>query len=229
MTGHNDYTLKNTQKNDVFLRLTRMRFDPADFAWAEHQRKAPHSYSNYLVSRLVHRSSDYYFIFDGRLCIFSPGAGQAKVSSEDHLNWGEMLSRVDKWLTELRRELDAPDLWNQYKQQKQFATSVVRSQPNNSMFTEPERKRIAEAVEEVKVQLHSMHAWNAQEAAIIDRQFSHLEEALERVGRKDWLLLFYGGIMSVLINLAVTPEQGDRIMALAATLLRPIFEGLLLN
>ena len=157
--------------------------------------------------------------------IYSPGTDNNHTTHKvTHGEWWRTEDDINDWLAELRKEVDAPDLWNEFQQQKEFAASLVDDgTDSDTPFTQPERKQIIEALDDIKKQLVNMRHWDVQQAAIIDNQFKHMEEASNRIGRKDWMLFIYGSIMSVLINLSVTPEQGHAIMALADSLMRPVF------
>ncbi len=159
-----------------------------------------------------------------RESIYSPGEDNNHTTHKPtHGEWWRTENDFGDWVTELRKEIDATDLWNEFRQQKDFAASLAAQDSNtDTPFTKPEREQIAAALDDIKKQLVNMHHWDVQQAAIIDYQFNNMTEASNRMGRRDWMQFLYGGIMSVLINLAVTPEQGHAIMAVAENLMRSV-------
>ena len=46
---------------------------------------------------------------------------------------------------------------------------------------------------------------SADQLHAIDQRVDELKEASERLGRKDWLMIFYGSLVSTFITAAVPP------------------------
>jgi hypothetical protein len=100
--------LLNTQANDVLNAVTTNGLDPEDFAWGDGTDPT-----------LRHSlSGDYFFTF--RLVDY--GQHQAEYCPGNHTayedrrsgSWEGQLSLVNEWLTNLKREIQAPDLWSFY-------------------------------------------------------------------------------------------------------------------
>ena len=96
--------LLKSQANQVFDVIKESGLDPADFEWRDTTGHA----SLTIVSRLVHRSSGYYFTFDN-LTLFNskwePGE-QTKVDSKYWKEWEYQLDAMYNWLSYLRRETE---------------------------------------------------------------------------------------------------------------------------
>src|SRR5712691_11893996 len=130
-----DATLTKLQKNAVFKLVSRYKFDPVDFQWKEDKHHA--GYGEYFTaSSLVHIPTAYYFTFGAFDVIRSPGR-RTKVEREKHeLRWEFIVSRLDEWLTDLKDEVDAPDLWAIALQHKKLAElSLSPDEDNNRPFS----------------------------------------------------------------------------------------------
>ena len=54
-------------------------------------------------------------------------------------------------------------------------------------------------------------------------QFRYLADALERVGRKDWLLMLYATLINTAVAAALPPEIIHGLLRLAGTLLQGLW------
>ena len=123
--------------------------------------------------------------------------------------------------------MEAPDLWASVGQERALANAAASEGVDNKPFTPVERQIISASLNEIKATLLSMQQFDGRQAAIIDNQFKYLDEAGQRMGRKDWLMLSFGTIVTVIVALSLTQEQGNGLLRLAGTLLRQLWEGIL--
>lgn len=72
-----------------------------------------------------------------------------------------------------------------------------------------------------------MKQFDERQAAIIDVQFRYLDDSANRLGRKDWLLLSLGTLVTVIVALSLTQEQGNGLLRLALMLLHQSWDGVL--
>lgn len=106
-----DSLLLTSQRNDVFLAVREAGFDPGAFTW----ERSPSGHHNQLtVSKLIHQASGGYFHFDlmneQHFSRYSPGLEKA-VDTNYPGPWAGQMGNVRLWLKNLKREVEAADLW----------------------------------------------------------------------------------------------------------------------
>jgi hypothetical protein len=211
--------------NDVFRLLKQSRFDPSEFEWQEadvvEQRNK--LFISAHVSTLVHSPTNFSCRFGPVLIRLSPGP-ELRVENHFHRNeWDVKLRLVETWLSELRKEVDAPDLWATIGQEKALSTAASSVNLDNRPFTAPEQRLIATKLDEIKAYLLEGQEFAAEQGAAIDREFAYLKEAAERMGRKDWLNILLGGLFGLAVTLALEPEKARDIMRLAGTVFQSLW------
>ena len=226
-----DATLLKQQKNTLLQILIGAKFDPVDFEWQELVLPDHNSNSwmaggllEFKVSKLVHRPSAYYVTFGGLNVIYSPGSTQREEREEHHDSWEKRYSSFRGWLSCLRNELDTPDLWTISSQEKALLATASATSINDP-FTLAERLEVAAKLEELKQHLLDEQGFRAGQADFIEAQFTYLKEASERLGRKDWLNTALGGLVGLIVGLALDPEKAKGVLAMAASLFQWIWGG----
>ncbi len=220
-----DATLRRTEKNHVLLLIEQYDFDPSEFEWTQDDAVETQYRQEYYgrISVLIHRPTNFYCKF-GRIRItFSPGA-RFRVESQVHQAvWSLKLDFVRTWLAELRKEVDAPDLWATIGQEKALSTAAASADLDNRPFTAAEQKLIATKLDEIKAYLLDGQEFAAEQGAAIDREFAYLKEAAERMGRKDWLNILLGGLFGLAVSLALEPEKARGLLRLAGTVFQSLW------
>jgi hypothetical protein len=213
-----DVTLTKSEKNIVFGWLTSAKFLPADFEWQEHElgEDTRRGVMWSTASTLFHRPTRYYFNFGRAYCKFVPGT-KSKVEIQEHASdWANRAAYFHLWLCRLREEVDAPDLWATIGQEKALSTAASSADLDNRPFTAAEQNLIAARLDEIKGFLLEGQQFDAEQLEFLDRQFAYLGEASTRMGRKDWLNVLYGGLITVVVGAALAPDAAKSLLRLAA-------------
>ena len=103
------HLLQSQANQDLEAIRNEAGLEPTDFDWQDTEGPM----SNMRVSRLVHKPSGYYFVFDnfsGFHSKWAPG-WQTRVDSEYSDEWEYQLTLFKSWLDYLKRETNSPDLW----------------------------------------------------------------------------------------------------------------------
>jgi hypothetical protein len=98
--------------NDVFLAIKAAGLNPIEFAWKEEvqKRKSEYGPSTILhLHRLPHKPSGYSFLFGQTFVSYTPGS-ESQQDFAGRVNWAGKQEAVGRWLTYLKREIEAPDL-----------------------------------------------------------------------------------------------------------------------
>jgi hypothetical protein len=135
--------LLKSQSNEVFEAIKNAGLEPTDFDWQDATGHA----SMTRVSRLVHKGSGYYFMFDN-LGGFNSKWESGQQTRVDSWYWDEWLSQLDcfrSWLSDLKRETESQDLWGAISKEAQILESAASSDTSNAPFTLEENAYVFKA------------------------------------------------------------------------------------
>ncbi|SEA03150.1 hypothetical protein SAMN05443667_101674 [Flavobacterium gillisiae] len=134
---------------------------------------------------------------------YSPGYEQM-TDCTSQIDWNQTLNVFINWLDYLQREVTSPNLWKQFK--NEISEIKLLNNFNNQKFSFSEYNEISEKIDVLKNCLSEIPLILNQQNAIILR-LDHLSETAKDLGKFDWVNLFVGTIISVVIQLNVTPEN----------------------
>jgi hypothetical protein len=222
--------LLRSQQNEVFEVLRKQGFDVSQFRWRE--RKST-KVRDLRVHELAHLPSNSYFIFDWynkgivgaprkQWAQFSPGA-ESVVERQYPGSWELQVKFVRLWLSYLRRELEAPDLWSEFAQQAGLIDVVSTTEGSNSPFSLEERHFIADRLNDISHQIAAEHRLSEYQTAQLESQVAYLVDSSERTGRRDWAFLALGVITNIMLMGTVPPDAGRQMFEL----LSQVFQQLL--
>lgn len=138
---------------------------------------------------------------------YSPGDEQL-IDTSKTISWNESLGHFENWLYYLHREITAPNLWEKFK--NEISEIDYFNNFSNQKFSFTEFTEIAEKIDILKSGLSSIPLILNQQQEIIFR-LDHLSETAKELGKFDWVNLFIGTIVSIIIQLNVTPENANAI------------------
>lgn len=136
------------------------------------------------------------------------------VRAFENLEWAEVESAAWEWASAVKETLGAPDLWAEYYCTK-IEISGLQSGATNAPFAPDEQVAISKQLQVIKRQVKDLYSLSSEQLAFIETKLDEADEASHRIGRKDWMLLFYGLIFSLLLSSLVTPDVVQHILAAA--------------
>ena len=222
-----DLRLLKTQRNTILSLVQNVGLAPIDFRW--HQAEVmTNSFGNRsLVSIFTHVPTQFYYRFGPEYDVFSPGpacrTGDIKASIWDTTR----ISFVRLWLSYVKREYEAPDLWDLLRQQTKLMQLASSPHLPNDSFADIEKQSIRNQLAEIKQQLISVHHLQLQQGEITDQGFSYLADSLNRVGKKDWLNITITTLASIAIAAAFAPDVAQDMIQRVMSAIYPIFEPIL--
>ena len=205
------YDLMKTQRNEVLDVLRDAELNPDEFAWTKITlEEIPMGADKGIVSCLVHRPTDYRFEFDVRhkrqfWGKFSPGR-ESRQDYEEIYSWEAMLGVVGIWALCLKRELDAPDLWNEIQRERKLLQSTIDAAGDDS-FTNKEQGQIRDELLQIKQYIVEQVESGRELRAYVEERFDYLEAALSRMSRTDWLHTAIGVIVTVAVGVGLTADE----------------------
>jgi hypothetical protein len=214
----NDATLLKTQKNEVLAMLHDAGLRPEEFGWTtkEYVERSRYGPTHYTISLLRHVAERYYceFLPNGALS-YSPGEEHAVDFQEVEGGWSDIREALGLWLRCLHRQLTAPDLWASIGQESVLSTAAS-STVDNQPFTATEQHLIATKLDEIKGHILENQQFAADQAEFVEERFAYFKESSTRMGRKDWLNVLYGGLITVIVGVALAPDAAKSLLRLAA-------------
>lgn len=224
-----DSTLLKTQKNDVFVILRKADLNPDEFRWETKKHvRYDCGMTEYTISVITHVPTGYHceFLSSGGLS-YSPGEDQAVDFRQVVGDWHDVTNSLVKWISCLRRELDAPDLWRTIAQERKLAEVAVSGTLGNEKFSPEEQRYISQQLNEIKAFLLTTNRLQLEAARIVEDRFDYLEGASQRLGRKDWLNLTIGVLFSIIIAVALPPDAAKELLRMAGVAFQSLFHAVL--
>lgn len=104
---------------------------------------------------------------------------------------------------------------------------LVDKDPNNTVFTDDEIKKITSSIEEIKVSISKMSDITSEQFHFISRKFDEINDASKRLGRKDWMNLVVGILTNTIISLALNQNTAKTMFQVANTALSWVLGGMI--
>jgi hypothetical protein len=193
-------TLLTSQKNDLFRLIQNHKFSPSEFSWGEVTS------SDFRTSpALLYGSTDFQFIIDDMTHSYGERGfsvrctpGQEYTSDYCELgSWVGVVKSFAEWLANVRRETEVPDLWEGLTNERQIIQDADEQPSNNLPFTDEELSRVQKALDDVKTYILKTHELSETQTKRIEARFDYLEEKAASFGRKDWLNLVIGVLLTI--------------------------------
>lgn len=137
------------------------------------------------------------------------------------LGWPAVVKLVGQWA----KEVNAPDLWFGLRNTKMSLGGAQEGNSENTPFTIGEQLQISTKLREIKAYVKETYQLSDEEFARIEERLDEAEEASRRVGRKDWVLLFSGLALTLIVTDLVTPGVAQHILTMTLHGLRHLFGG----
>lgn len=206
--------------NDVFNAVRAAGLDPTDFVW---EITSSSNRSEDQVSILRHRSTGAYFTFDfaygdEHRCQYYPGGEGPFPRKESTTTWLGQLEAVKSWLSIVAKEA-APDLWATAAGEPNLTASAMDDTEDNTLFSEDERVRISQSLNEILDYMRTAHQLEQHQLAAIEGRLRYLQQASERLGRKDWINMAIGVLTSIVVQVALPQDAARDLLRFAAKVL----------
>jgi hypothetical protein len=177
------------------------------------------------VSTLVHGPTGFYFVFDfdsvrNHHCNFRPGLDSPEERHGPH-NWGVQAQYVHTWLGYVKREHEAPDLW----QALQGGFAELPSEVENTAFRPEEQVLIEQQLRAALEAIQRTHELTAAQLQALEEKVEYLVEAAGRFPRLDWRSLLLGSLFEVMISQSLAPDVVRDMLSLVLRGLAQLFGG----
>lgn len=201
--------MQKWQRNEIFEAIQAVGLDPKEFDLDDDGAEV----------RIKHLLSESGFIIGG-----DPGhyeghsvVGDAPAWPYDAYSWQGLMQRVGRWLEEVKRDFETPDLWAELQREAELLDPA--SDDENAPFTPDEQEEVARRLQELREYARQTYSLSRPQMETLDAKLDHLVDAAGRLGRTDWRGVFVGTMVSFVLSAALPPEAARHILL---TLLRAI-------
>lgn len=224
------YLLPTSQRNQVLKSIERQGLDPAAFKWTEKARSVndpPRGHGEGLVSVLLHSSTGYSFTFDLRhtapLVEFVPGSKNLK-RVEPCKSLPEAMDHVLEWLSALKKEVDAPNLWAEIVQASRIieAADAAEDKP----FSPKQKQHLIADVDEIRRLLIEQHELTGERLKLVESEIDYLKGAVDRLSQRDWGMVVFTTFVNIAIKLGLDPEGAGDLLQLVGSKLTQVVDGI---
>lgn len=129
------------------------------------------------------------------------------------------------WLWAVKRDIETPDLWAQLQRDAELFGAVSDEALGNTPLTTAEQEDIAGRLRELKAFISRTYSLSELQTRRLEEKFDYLTAAASRVGRKDWLFLGAGVMLSYFVEVALPSEAARGILKTLLTSIGNILGG----
>ncbi|GJG88107.1 hypothetical protein tb265_32880 [Gemmatimonadetes bacterium T265] len=218
------FELLTSQRNALFTALRGVSLNPNDFDWTS-RRGDDVGWPASDVPTLAHRSEPFYFAvadnpYGGYNIAYSPGK-QTRTVRLTQLIWDAVEVQIRDWAHAVRREVSQVDLWAQITGVA-GPLAVASSTFDNFPLTGAEIQVLETGLDRLRAEIQQNRSLDASQTQQLLAAVADIRSAADRVGKKDWVMIFVGALVSTLLAAAVQPEVARVIMDAAGVALQAI-------
>ena len=114
------------------------------------------------------------------------------------------LRQIDNWIKALAYEENEPDLW---QERLEAQTNNVLDLTDNESLTEEEQVKAVQILEDIKAYILEYGNQSEELKAHLDTRFDYVESTVTRLGKKDFIVIVMGAVLSVVISQMLSPED----------------------
>jgi hypothetical protein len=206
-----EFRLLKSQKNEVFELIKASGLDPFNFKWGAEDSLLP---DGPIVDRLIYINSPYFYQFDvhkgSHYSFFSPGH-QKNVEHGYPGSWAGQIVYFKNWLSYLKREIEQPDFWAEIERFRPSSEWEIRADLTNELFSVIQTNQIIAGINQIRDYLLQQIATDMEQSKLINERLDYLMASVNRLGRRDWFHTAIGVFTTIMIGLAMSPEQARTI------------------
>ena len=210
------YTLMKSQKNEVFKILQDAGLEPANFAWKIGRADVSRRFID--VPRLEYHDGQYYFQFEPKSCTLSPGELTAFAQYEA-INWPMQIDNLIEWTDNLKREIEAPDLWAEMEKYKTSVSLALPEQILNEPIPAYEAEEIAKKLEQLANKIQEQFNLTNEQNKFVRRKLNYLAEAAKSQRSVNFVYMVIGVFVTIATALTLAPDQAKELWELIKSIM----------
>jgi hypothetical protein len=135
-------------------------------------------------------------------------------------SWDDVIQFFKGWLKIIQREISSPSKWERLSKEMNNIRGIV--QADNTMFSHSEYMTLTQQMKEIKESLVTI-SLTAEQNQAIEAKLDHLLVVANDLSKFDWQGLFIGTIISIIIQLNVTPENAHALTVMMNQVFNRLF------
>ena len=222
-----------SQKNEILRLLTEKGFSQTEFLWEDGEVPGE---GGCLPVKVIHQPSGFFCSFAAERSDsgnpytqieYSPSEQGfiTRASASSAYQWDSVVS---KWMDILRQEIDTPDLWASLASGQSSVMQATATASENTPFTAPERIQVVLFLGEIRTYIQTNARLLPDKFTIVAEKLTYLEQAADRMGRKDWLNLFLGVLFSMALQVGMEKSAFQDLLSVAGQLFRQFLQHIIL-
>jgi hypothetical protein len=219
--------LTKVAKNKIYIAIEESHLDPAECSIAVVYDEVFED-DAVVITHGSGSTFKYYHYKTRRDTLYKVRADVVEGTEQEYFiepDIDELTPLVYDWANEIQHVADTPDLWVEMRLSKEDLFNIQAAARLNRPFTQDEQEQIAVFLQETKKQVREQFELTSEQAAHIEERLDEAAEASQRMGRKDWLLLFGGTIFNLIVTDTVTPSVAGHIFTAVVHGLIHMFTG----
>ena len=218
-----------SRKQELFDLALSKGFKPTDFGWEE---DVSESDTTFIIKYEAH---GFYFSFSKKgealfkAISYKPAGNKLEQrSAGGKYKWSQIVGRFKAWLSYLAREVTADSLYLSMSEGDAIMTVASRSADiDNESFSETEVGQIREGLDKIEELVRNYYELNGEQIDRFLELSSNLKEGARSYGRRDWLFMLIGALVSYTIQVGLPPDEAQRLLREANELAVSLFYRLL--
>jgi hypothetical protein len=197
-----------SQKDELYDLIERFGLSPSMFEFAEILSQVS---AGQKTTLLKFKNSEFFYSFESAFnsetshyAIFSPGNGSVKEAQYPG-DWEHQKQYFRYWLQYLSREVNTPNKWERLN--KEISNFGINITDDESKFTASEYEDLKIRMLQLKNSISSI-GLDPDQLKLLHNKLDHLLELGKNLKKFDWKALFVGTIVSVIIQLSLSPDVG---------------------
>ncbi len=191
--------LQKWQTNQIFEEIQKVGLDPQDFNLENDDSEVGIKYK-WSASLFSVIPDPLHYV--GR-CVVGDGMDWPV----DQYTWQSLVARISRWLEEVKRDLEMPDMWAELRRDSQLLFGADSGDvAENRPFTQAEQNEIAARLQALAEHARRTYSLSAAQMRALDTKLDYLADAARRLGRKDWLNVCAGAVFGYILDASLSPE-----------------------
>jgi hypothetical protein len=191
--------LQKWQTNQIFQAIQEVGLDPNEFDLENNDAEVS----------IKHRWSASYFTIvpDPSHYVGRHVVGDGMDWPVDEYSWQSLVRRISRWLEDVKRDLEMPDLWAEIQRDSQLLFGAAADDiAENRPFTHAEQNAIAARLKHWLEHARRTYSLSATQMRALEAKVDYLVNAARRLGRIDWLNVCAGAILGYILNASLPLE-----------------------
>lgn len=121
-------------------------------------------------------------------------------------DYAAVLDEIIVWVQAVVEDAKIPDLWSDLQRYRKLLSDDRYINSENTPFTPDEQGQVIKRIREIQSYIEKYCDLSDEQASHIEARLEEAAKAGERIGRKDWILLFTGTMSSLIVTDSLPPQ-----------------------